>query len=99
MCVAYINHQGGTTLTDLSKNAKELWNLCLQRKVKLRAEHISGIQNVIADQASWLKKDRNDWMLHPKIFSSLHKIWGPFQIDLFTTRMNTQLLRYFSWTL
>src|SRR5581483_3898978 len=37
--VAYINHQGGTTSKDLSIIAEKLWNLCLDRNVRLRAEH------------------------------------------------------------
>ncbi|CAB5309055.1 unnamed protein product [Rhizophagus irregularis] len=51
-CVAYINHQGGTMSADLSKSTEELWNLCLAQNINLRAEHIPGIQNVEADQAS-----------------------------------------------
>ena len=48
-CVAYINHQGGTTSPTLSKIAEQLWRLCLDRKIVLRAEHVPGINNVLAD--------------------------------------------------
>src|SRR2546421_630357 len=59
-CVAYINHQGGTVSTALSKIAENLWNLCLKRNIHLRAEHIPGTQNLIVDQASLRKLDRHD---------------------------------------
>ena len=93
-CVAYINHQGGTTSVSLSRNAEKLWNLCLKRKIILQAKHILGIQNTLADQASRLKHDRADWKLDPNIFQQLNKLWGPFQIDLFANRTNNQLLRF-----
>jgi len=53
--------------------------------------------NSMADRASRLKKDRHDWKLCPKIFSYLEWIWGPHQIDIFASRHNTQLRRYYSW--
>jgi hypothetical protein len=72
--VAYINHQGGTTSDMLSKIAEEMWSLCLKRNIHLRAQHIPGFQNVIADQASRMKLDRHDWKLHPDIFRILDQI-------------------------
>src|SRR6185437_7218412 len=97
-CVAYINHQGGTTSPILSKDAETLWELCLNRNIHLRAEHVPGIMNVLADRASRLTSDRHDWKLNPTIFQQLNPIWGPFQIDLFANRTNTQLPRFYSWT-
>ncbi|CAB4413358.1 unnamed protein product [Rhizophagus irregularis] len=47
--VAYINHPRSN---NLSRSAELLWKLCLERKTALRVEHIPGLQNVIADQAS-----------------------------------------------
>jgi hypothetical protein len=96
-CVAYINHQGGTMSAALSKSTEEIWNLCLERTLKIQAEHIPGIQNVIADQASRMKTDRHDWMLNPTIFQKLNRIWGPFQVDLFANRVNSQLPKFYSW--
>ena len=78
-CVAYINHQGDTVSTALSKIAENLWNLCLKRNIHLRAEHIPGTQNLIADQASRRKLDRHDWKLLPELFMILDKIWDPIR--------------------
>src|ERR1043165_6149110 len=95
--VAYINHQGEITSKDLSIIAERLWKLCLDRNVRLRAKHVLGIMNSTADRASRLKKDRHDWKLCSKIFNYLERIWGPHQIDIFASRHNTQLRRYYSW--
>ena len=35
-----------------------------------------------------------EWRLHPKLFSWINQIWGPFSIDQFATMTNTQLPRY-----
>src|SRR5687767_12172614 len=71
-CVAYINHQGGTTLTILSKNTEALWELCLQRNIYIRAEHVPSTQNVLADRASRLITDRYNWKLDLSIFRQLN---------------------------
>src|SRR2546421_3363590 len=68
----------GTVSTKLSKIAENLWKLCLQRKIHLSAKHIPGILNGMADQASRMKTDRSNWMINPKIFQLINKIWGPF---------------------
>ena len=34
-------------------------------------------------------------MLNKDVFSKLERIWGPFEVDLFTARHNAQLLRYY----
>lgn len=95
-CVAYINHPRSN---NLSRSAELLWKLCLERKTALRVEHIPGLQNVIADQASWLKADRNDWQINPAIFKIINNLWGPFKIDLFANQMNALIPIYYSWSL
>jgi hypothetical protein len=95
--LAYINHQGGTTSIDLSMIAEELWNLCLERNINIKAEHIPGSLNLLADKASRMKLDRHDWKLKPWLFNLFNKIWGPHQVDLFASRHNTQIPMFFSW--
>ena len=41
--------------------------------------------------------DQHDWKLEPLIFAELNQAWVPLQIDLFATRLSTQLPRFFSW--
>jgi hypothetical protein len=77
--------------------AEDLWKLCLDRQIVLKAEHIAGMLNITADQASRMSLDRHEWKVHPKIFNFLNRIWGPFQLDLFASRTNSQLPRYYAW--
>ena len=41
--------------------------------------------------------DSSDWKLHPDIFLSLEDLFGPFSIDLITSRTNHQLPVHCSW--
>jgi len=78
---------------------KELWDYCLLRRLLLTAEYLPGIQNTQADALSRAKPDASDWQLASEIFLQVNKIWGPFTVDLFASRSNTQLKRYVSWKL
>ena len=42
-------------------------------------------------------RDRSDWMLNPRIFYKNTRRWGPLEVDLFASRLTTQLQRFFSW--
>ena len=50
--VAYINKRGGTHSPALTAQALELWAVALTAGVSLTAQHIPGIQNMVADTAS-----------------------------------------------
>lgn len=93
--VAYINHMGGK-VAFLSSIAEDFWNFCMERKSICIATYIPGEQN-LADKPSRIAYDRNDWMLNPEIFQRLDSIWGIHQVDLFATRLNTQLPKFVSW--
>ena len=73
-----------------------LWLWCLERNIMLEAVHLPGVENVEADSES--RKSRGiEWMLDKEIFSELEKILGPFELDLFASRISHQLDRYVSW--
>ena len=38
-----------------------------------------------------------EWMLHQDIFQKLSLLWGPFENDLFASRLNKQVCTYVSW--
>ena len=61
------------------------------------AEHLPGVLNTIADQESRVMRDRSDWMLNPRIFNKIQQKWGPLEVDMFASRLTTQLRRFFSW--
>ncbi|KAM4807615.1 LOW QUALITY PROTEIN: uncharacterized protein WCC33_005133 [Rhinophrynus dorsalis] len=95
--VQYINKLGGTKSKPLADLAKDFWHFCLDRDITVVAEHLPGLSNAVADWNSRYLTDHSDWKLHPSIFAALHRVWGPFGIDLFASRLNRQVPKFFSW--
>ena len=81
----------------LNTIVRELWLWCMNRDITLVAKHLPGVLNTIADQESWVMRDRSDWMLNPRIFKKIQQKWGPLEVDMFASRLTTQLKRFFSW--
>lgn len=88
---------GGTYSPSLSLQACQLWQWCLQRGILLAAEHLPGASNTVADQESRQVESSAEWMLDKEVFHTIQLTLGPFQVDLFVTRLNHQLLNYVSW--
>ena len=61
--MAYINKRGGTHSPALIAQVLELWEVALTAGVSLTAQHIPGIQNVVADTASRQIETRAEWTL------------------------------------
>ena len=62
----------------------------------LSACHIPGSTNVDADTESRQINSSTGWSLNVDVFSDLEKLWGPFYIDLFATRLNVKVSNYVS---
>lgn len=97
--IAFLNRMGGTHSMQLSELAVQIWRWCLERNIFIHAEHLPGRENVRADWQSRHASDCSDWRLHPSVFRQLQDRVGPFSIDLFASRTNTQLPTYCSWKL
>ena len=93
--VAYIRHQGGPLRT-LSVLAEALWKWLLRRGCWIQVSHLAGILNVAADAASRWLDDRSEWRLSRQAFQQVQDRFGPHSIDLFASRRNTMLPRFFS---
>ena len=60
-----------------------------EEQVTLRAHHIPGRLNVIADKLSRLGQTiQTEWSLHPEVFKAICSRWHQPQVDLFATRLN-----------
>ena len=59
--------------------------------------HISGSDNITADQLSRVFNDQTEWMLDKHTFDSITKVFKTPEIDMFASRLNTQLANYVSW--
>ena len=64
----------------------------------ISAAHIPGKHNIEADKFSKKSDNNTEWQLNPKIFIQFTNKIGCPEIDLFATRINTQLQNYVSWS-
>ena len=77
-----------------------LWRLlfwCNRRQIVLRARHIPGRLNVIADKLSRSTQVfQTEWSLLQEVFDHLYARWHTPRVDLFATRYNHKLPKFVS---
>ena len=62
---------------------------CHRYQITLKARHIPGCLNVMADQLSRLTQIQStEWSLHPQVFEQICLKWFTPHVDLFATRLN-----------
>ncbi|CAC5376712.1 unnamed protein product [Mytilus coruscus] len=81
--VQYVNKQGGTRSIDLCYKTWDLWKMAIKNKIVLRAAHIAGRKNILADQLSRNKIFPTEWTLNDQVVQTIFSIWGNPMIDLF----------------
>ena len=86
----------GSRSPALTAQALGLWAVALTAGVSLTAQHIPGIQNVVADTASRQIETRTNWTLDKKIFQSVCQRFYTPEVDLFASRLNHQVPKYVS---
>ena len=90
--VAYINKEGGMKSGSLCALLWRILSWCTRKQVTLRACHIPGRLNMIADNLSRLGQTiQTEWSLHPEVFQAICSRWHQPQVDLFATRFNNKL--------
>jgi ribonuclease HI len=95
--VAYINKQGGTHSRSLLTLTQELLLWLNTHEITLRARHIPGRFNVIADRLSRSHQVlHSEWQLHPMVLYRVFSQWGIPQVDMFATVHNAQLPQFVS---
>ena len=95
--VSYINRQGGTRSLSLWRETIRLFQFLQRLSVTIRAVHIPGRLNVIADMLSREGQILpTEWSLNQSVVHALFKEWGTPQIDLFATRYNHKCLVFVS---
>lgn len=95
--VSYINAMGGIKSIPCNDMATIIWEWCIQRNIWLSATHIPGSDNIQADKESRALRDSTEWSLSQEAFNAIHDRWGPFDIDLFASRLNFKVPQYVSW--
>ena len=97
MVVACINKKGGMKSGPLCALLWRILTWCSNMQVTLRARHIPGLLNVVADKLSRLGQIiQTEWHLLPEVFHSICNRWHHSQIDLLATRFNKKLTRFVS---
>ena len=95
--VQYINKQGGTRSYQLCYKTWGMWNWAIQNNIQMKAAHIAGKANVLADKLSRHKILPTEWTLNRMIVHQIFQKWGCPTVDLFASHMNKQTEVYCSW--
>ena len=83
-----------------SRNVCLIWRIMAwtnARGIQIRAEHILGNLNVLADSLS--RKDKviqTEWALNHRMFNQICHCWHQPMVDLFATKLNHKLSMYVS---
>ncbi|XP_060064741.1 uncharacterized protein LOC132545090 [Ylistrum balloti] len=96
VAVNYINNMGGKK-PELSQLTRDIWLWSIRRNIWLSACHLPGSQNTRADNLSRKLSDDMEWHLAADIFEDLCLRFNRPCVDLFATRVNTQVNSYVSY--
>ena len=95
--VAYLNIQGGTHSAEMCALLWKIMTWCHHYHITLKARHIPGCLNVMADILSRSNQGLStEWSLHPQVFKQFCQMWFTPHVDLFTTHLNHNLPLYVS---
>ena len=95
--VAYINKQGGTHSAEMCALLWKIMAWCHHYHITLKARHIPGCLNVMADLLSRSNQVQStEWSLHPQVFRQICQKWFTPHVDLFATHLNHKLPLYVS---
>ena len=91
--VSYLNKQGGTKSPELCYLTWHLYQWCIIHCIQLKAAHIPGKRNVIADALSRGKPflKLTEWTLNSMVANLVFNKMGQPSIDLFATSQNKKL--------
>ena len=95
--IAYINHYGGCHNTQLNSLSRSIWLWCIGRGLDLKAVYVPGVENVLADSLSREYNENLEWSLDSEIFHKLCEWAGTPEVDMFASRLNFKLAKYYSW--
>lgn len=93
--VAYLNREGGTRSSTLCAHTLKFLGWCHSRQITLKAVHIAGVTNILADDLSRGRTSGpTEWSLAPQVVQTvLKRLYHPV-IDLFASQHNRQLPVY-----
>lgn len=96
--IKYTTRSGGTSSPFLQDLAIKIQDICNIYNLQVQYQHIAGVKNIDADKLS--RRQFNplyEATIPQTVFHLLQKKWGPFRVDAFAARENTQLPTYWSF--
>lgn len=94
---AYVNRQGGVRSRRLSVQTERLLLWCQSRGISLRARHVPGRFNTLADSLSRSHSIvATEWTLARSVLKPVWEAWWTPHIDLFATQFSHRLPVYVS---
>ena len=92
-----INKMGSSKSIECNSFVKQVWTFCHLHNIWITCAHIPGSENTDADTESRRLYQDGEWKLNPVIFQEIiHQFHYFPDIDLFASRLNTQLTSYAS---
>lgn len=89
--VQYLNREGGTRSPTMCRYVWDLLKWCEAQGLRLRAQHVPGQDNILADALSRGKKlASSDWTLDQSIVDAICELWDDPMVDLFALRRNAR---------
>ena len=96
--LSYINKEGGTHTPELCVIAVRLCIWCYHQDIRLRAIHVPGKVNLLADALSRpALRHALEWSLHADVFRAITRTLGIPQVDLFASKDNRKCEQYCSF--
>ena len=86
----------GSNKVLLNEITRSIYFWSIEKKCRVTAVHIAGKENP-ADYESRLDTKGLEWKLDSAVFNKLYNVAGPFDVDLFASRISHQLPYYVSW--
>ena len=88
---------GGTHSAEMCALLWKIMTWCHHYHITLKARHIPGCLNVMADLLSRSNQVQStEWSLHPQVFKQICQKWFTPHVDLFATHLNHKLPLYVS---
>lgn len=94
--VYHINHMGGTRSLRLLQWTQRLLTWAASEFASLRAAHVPGTQNMVADFLSRRTPLPGEWRLHPEVVERIWETYGRAEVDLFASSETTNCPLWFS---
>ena len=93
----YINKHGGTKSVSLCYKVWELFKMTIGHGIQIKAAHLSGHHNMLADRLSRPIIRPTEWTLNNRVLNKFFSLWGKPIIDIFASEDNNKMQVFCTW--